>query len=112
MNVGNQQHSQGIQFRRPILRRERSLSQDKAFFEQPTVRIPHGGEMRIQEARYHHVRVALQQLENSFVGIDPSPFFAGHYAGRRKLSCVEGSRCGSPCYGGRNYLMDLGSAGL
>ena len=36
MNVGNQQHLQWIQRCRPTLRRERSLGQGKAFFEQPT----------------------------------------------------------------------------
>ena len=82
MNVGNQQDPERVQLRRPTLRRERSLGEGEAVLEQPAVGIPHGGEIRIQEARYDDVHVALQYLENSLVRIDPPPFPAGHHAGR------------------------------
>ena len=110
MNVGNQEHLQWIQRCRPTSRRERSLGQGEAFFQKPIVWIPYRREMRIKKPRYDPVRVAFEQLEKSFVWIDPSPFFSGHCAWRGKFSCVETNSRGSERYGGRNDLAQLGVA--
>jgi len=58
----------------------------KALFEQPAIRIPKRGEVRIDKPRYEKVGVALQYLDKPAVGIDAPPLPTGDKARRTELS--------------------------
>ena len=53
--------------------------------DQPSIRIPNGGKVRVQETRYEPVHIALEKLDQPMIRIEQAPFLATKRLRRRKL---------------------------
>jgi hypothetical protein len=67
-----------IEVGRPAVGRDRSLGQYEAPPELPAIWVPDSAQVGIQEARYDDVQVALEDLDQASIAVDPAMLLAGH----------------------------------
>src|SRR5688572_30384944 len=113
MDIRDEQQSQRREPARPAGRRKFRLREGKAFFKQPTVWTPKMADQRVDEARNQDVRVALAELDEPAIGIDPAPFVTSHdrWAAKAPVSKWRRVICNSEIFSAHDQRIILAHRG-